>query len=94
MGKFKDALKDFKQVLDQHLGLVIESLWLRIIICLRVLPLFCQVVKIVPKDPDAIKKLRECEKAVQKLRFEEAIATTADNHSIVDSVDYESMCNV
>ena len=61
-------------------------------ICHRVLPLFCQVVKIVPKDPDAIKKLRECEKAVQKLRFEEAIATSADNHSIVDSVDYESMC--
>jgi serine/threonine-protein phosphatase 5 len=49
-------------------------------------------VKIVPKDPDAMKKLRECEKAVQKLRFEEAIATSVDNHSIVDSVDYESMC--
>ncbi|KAJ7567015.1 hypothetical protein O6H91_02G128600 [Diphasiastrum complanatum] len=46
MGKFNEALKDFRQV-----------------------------CKIVPKDPDATKKLKECERAVQKIRFEEAIAS-------------------
>lgn len=63
MGKFKDALKDFKQV-----------------------------AKIVPRDPDAMKKLRECEKAVQKMRFEEAIATNdRDRVSVAESLDYHSI---
>ncbi|KAI5068358.1 hypothetical protein GOP47_0016703 [Adiantum capillus-veneris] len=60
MGKFKEALKDFKQV-----------------------------AKIVPKDPDAMKKLRECEKAVQKIRFEEAIAS--DKIIVAETVDYQTI---
>uniref|UniRef100_A0A7R9TVH2 Serine/threonine-protein phosphatase T n=1 Tax=Prasinoderma coloniale TaxID=156133 RepID=A0A7R9TVH2_9VIRI len=34
---------------------------------------FRRVVRLKPQDPDARRKLRECEKALQKLRFEEAI---------------------
>lgn len=63
MGRFKDALKDFKQV-----------------------------VKIVPRDPDAMKKLRECEKAVQKMRFEEAIASNDGERKLIsESLDYHSI---
>lgn len=63
MGKFKDALKDFKQV-----------------------------ARIVPKDPDAMKKLRECEKAVQKMRFEEAIASSEhDRTSVAEKLDYHTI---
>jgi len=63
MGKFKDALKDFRQV-----------------------------QRIVPKDPDAVKKLRECEKAVTKIRFEEAIAMEEhDRHSVAESLDFHSI---
>ncbi|KAH8937066.1 hypothetical protein BDL97_16G006400 [Sphagnum fallax] len=63
MGKFKDALKDFRQV-----------------------------QRIVPKDPDALKKLRECEKAVAKIRFEEAIAMEEhDRHSVAESLDFHSI---
>ncbi|CAI7811634.1 unnamed protein product [Closterium sp. NIES-54] len=46
MGKFKDALKDFKQA-----------------------------AKIAPRDPDARKKLKECEKAVREEAFQNAIAS-------------------
>ncbi|CAI8606998.1 unnamed protein product [Vicia faba] len=35
---------------------------------------FQQVKKMCPNDPDATKKLKECEKSVMKLKFEEAIA--------------------
>jgi len=38
------------------------------------LSFFRQVVKIVPNDKDAQKKLEECEKTVRRLQFEDAIA--------------------
>lgn len=50
---------------------------------------FQQVKKIRPNDPDATKKLKECEKAVQKLRFEAAIAVNdAEKRSVADSIDF------
>jgi serine/threonine-protein phosphatase 5 len=51
-----------------------------------------QVAKIRPRDPDAQKKLKECEKAVQKLRFEEAIAQEEQEHpSVAETIDLSSM---
>ncbi|KAL2937496.1 Serine/threonine-protein phosphatase 5 [Bienertia sinuspersici] len=53
---------------------------------------FQQVKRICPNDPDAAKKLKECEKAVKKLKFEEAISVpVAERRSIADSVDYRSI---
>ncbi|KAL8131920.1 serine/threonine-protein phosphatase 5 isoform X2 [Apium graveolens] len=53
---------------------------------------FQQVKKISPNDPDATKKLRECEKAVMKLKFEEAIALpVTERRSIADSIDYHTI---
>ncbi|KAL7217580.1 hypothetical protein ACSBR2_010937 [Camellia fascicularis] len=53
---------------------------------------FQQVKKICPNDPDATKKLKECEKAVMKLKFEEAIAVPeSERRSIVDSIDFHSI---
>ena len=51
-----------------------------------------QVQRIVPKDPDATKKLRECEKAITKIKFEEAIAAEEEEkHSVAESLDYHSI---
>lgn len=48
--------------------------------------------KICPNDPDATKKLKECEKAVMKLKFEEAIsAPESEKHSVADSIDYHTI---
>ncbi|XP_074575483.1 serine/threonine-protein phosphatase 5-like [Curcuma longa] len=53
---------------------------------------FQQVKKICPNDPDATKKLKECEKAVQKIRFEEAIAVhESARRSIADSIDFRTI---
>nr|GMC72696.1 serine/threonine-protein phosphatase 5 isoform X1 [Ipomoea batatas] len=53
---------------------------------------FQQVKKISPNDPDATKKLKECEKAVMKLKFEEAISVPeSGKHSVADSIDYHSI---
>ncbi|KAG9448146.1 hypothetical protein H6P81_014274 [Aristolochia fimbriata] len=53
---------------------------------------FQQVKRLCPNDPDANKKLKECEKAVQKIRFEEAIATSeSEKRSIADSIDFHSI---
>lgn len=53
---------------------------------------FQQVKRLCPNDPDASKKLKECEKAVMKLKFEEAIAVPeSERHSIADSIDYHSI---
>lgn len=53
---------------------------------------FQQVKRICPNDPDAARKLRECEKAYQKIRFEEAIAVQdSQRHSVADSIDYHSI---
>nr|CAB3459860.1 unnamed protein product [Digitaria exilis] len=50
---------------------------------------FQQVKKICPNDPDATRKLKECEKAVQKIRFEEAISVgVTERRSVADSIDY------
>lgn len=56
--------------------------------------LYClaQVKKLCPNDPDATKKLKECEKAVMKLKFEEAISVPeSQRRSIADSIDYRSV---
>ncbi|KAK9150728.1 hypothetical protein Syun_009037 [Stephania yunnanensis] len=51
---------------------------------------FQQVKKISPNDPDATKKLKECEKSVMKLKFEEAIAVQeAEKRSI--TIDYHTI---
>ena len=48
--------------------------------------------RITPNDPDATRKLKECEKAVQKIRFEEAISVgDTEKHSIADSLDYHTI---
>ncbi len=48
--------------------------------------------KLVPKDPDAAKKVRECEKAITKIKFEEAIATEEEQkHSVTESLDFHSI---
>eukprot|EP00252_Welwitschia_mirabilis_P010559 TRINITY_DN23868_c0_g1_i1.p1 TRINITY_DN23868_c0_g1~~TRINITY_DN23868_c0_g1_i1.p1 ORF type:complete len:487 (+),score=106.41 TRINITY_DN23868_c0_g1_i1:377-1837(+) len=53
---------------------------------------FQQVKKLRPNDPDATKKLKECEKAVQKLRFMEAIAVDEfGKQSVADSIDFLSI---
>ncbi|ONK80106.1 uncharacterized protein A4U43_C01F13950 [Asparagus officinalis] len=50
---------------------------------------FQQVKRICPNDPDATKKLKECEKAVQKIRFEEAIAVQeSGRRSVAGSIDF------
>ncbi|KAI3457089.1 hypothetical protein Pfo_013752 [Paulownia fortunei] len=53
---------------------------------------FQQVKKICPNDPDATKKLKECEKAVMKLKFEEAISVPeSGRRSVADSIDYHTI---
>ncbi|MED6222974.1 Serine/threonine-protein phosphatase 5 [Stylosanthes scabra] len=53
---------------------------------------FQQVKKMCPNDPDATKKLKECEKAVMKLKFEEAIsAPVSERRSVAESIDYHSI---
>ncbi|XP_061340322.1 serine/threonine-protein phosphatase 5 isoform X2 [Gastrolobium bilobum] len=53
---------------------------------------FQQVKKMCPNDPDASKKLKECEKAVMKLKFEEAIAVPeSERRSIAESLDFHSI---
>ncbi|KAK4758878.1 hypothetical protein SAY87_020179 [Trapa incisa] len=56
---------------------------------------FQQVKRICPNDPDATKKLKECEKAVMKLKFEEAISVPeSERRSVADSVDYHKIGSV
>ncbi|XP_077251067.1 serine/threonine-protein phosphatase 5-like [Tasmannia lanceolata] len=53
---------------------------------------FQQLKKICPNDPDATKKLKECEKAVLKLRFEEAIGVhESERQSVADSIDFHTI---
>ncbi|KAL3638278.1 Serine/threonine-protein phosphatase 5 [Castilleja foliolosa] len=53
---------------------------------------FQQVKKICPNDPDATKKLKECQKAVMKLKFEEAISVReSERRSITESIDYHTI---
>ncbi|RXH67677.1 hypothetical protein DVH24_027824 [Malus domestica] len=53
---------------------------------------FQQVKRICPNDPDATKKLKECEKAVMKLKFAEAISVPeAERRPVADSINYHSI---
>ncbi|KAL3651317.1 Serine/threonine-protein phosphatase 5 [Castilleja foliolosa] len=53
---------------------------------------FQQVKRICPNDPDATKKLKECEKAVMKIKFEEAISVPeSERRSVADSIDYHTL---
>ncbi|KAL5077585.1 hypothetical protein RYX36_016569 [Vicia faba] len=53
---------------------------------------FQQVKKMCPNDPDATKKLKECEKAVMKLKFEEAIAVPGSvKRPIAETIDFRSI---
>ncbi|XP_004304496.1 PREDICTED: serine/threonine-protein phosphatase 5 isoform X2 [Fragaria vesca subsp. vesca] len=53
---------------------------------------FQQVKKICPNDPDATKKLKECEKAVMKLKFAEAISVPeSQRRPVADSINYRSI---
>ncbi|XP_010525309.1 PREDICTED: serine/threonine-protein phosphatase 5 isoform X2 [Tarenaya hassleriana] len=55
---------------------------------------FQQVKKICPNDPDASRKLKECEKQVMKLKFEEAISVPgSERRSVADSIDYHTIGN-
>ncbi|PNX87188.1 serine/threonine protein phosphatase 5-like protein, partial [Trifolium pratense] len=50
------------------------------------------VKKMCPNDPDATKKLKECEKAVMKLKFEEAISVPGSvKRPIAESIDFRSI---
>ncbi|XP_056845205.1 serine/threonine-protein phosphatase 5 [Raphanus sativus] len=53
---------------------------------------FQQVKRISPNDPDATRKLRECEKAVKKLKFEEAISVpVSEKISVAESIDFHTI---
>ncbi|XP_056845211.1 serine/threonine-protein phosphatase 5 [Raphanus sativus] len=53
---------------------------------------FQQVKRISPNDPDATRKLRECEKAVKKLKFEEAISVpVSERISVAESIDFHTI---
>ncbi|KAL3509043.1 hypothetical protein ACH5RR_028444 [Cinchona calisaya] len=53
---------------------------------------FQQVEKLCPNDPDTTKKLKECEKAVMKLKFEEAISVSeSQRRPVAVSVDYHTI---
>ncbi|KHN18122.1 Serine/threonine-protein phosphatase 5 [Glycine soja] len=55
-------------------------------------PKYSKVKKMCPNDPDATKKLKECEKAVMKLKFEEAIAAPeSERRSIAESIDFRTI---
>jgi hypothetical protein len=54
---------------------------------------FRRVAKLRPRDADAQKKLRTCETEVQKIRFQAAISSSADEGPPVsESVDPTSYC--
>ncbi|CAM8949837.1 unnamed protein product [Rhodiola kirilowii] len=53
---------------------------------------FQQVKRLSPNDPYAAKKLKECEKAVMKLKFEEAISLPqSEKRSVAESIDYHTI---
>lgn len=60
LGKYKEALKDFKKV-----------------------------VQIYPRNKEAQEKLKQCEKIVRKIAFEDAIKT--ENNDIKIQIDYNSI---
>ncbi|KAJ1962257.1 Palmitoyl-protein thioesterase 1 [Dispira parvispora] len=52
---------------------------------------FRTVVKRVPKDAEARRKLAECEKIVRRMEFEKAIEFDEAGRSVVDQIDLTSM---
>ncbi|XP_020884516.1 serine/threonine-protein phosphatase 5 isoform X1 [Arabidopsis lyrata subsp. lyrata] len=55
---------------------------------------FQQVKRLSPNDPDATRKLRECEKAVMKIKFEEAISVpVSERRSVAESIDFHTIGN-
>jgi serine/threonine-protein phosphatase 5 len=53
---------------------------------------FQQVKRLSPNDPDATRKLKECEKAVMKLKFEEAISVpVSERRSVAESIDFHTI---
>ncbi|KAK6157520.1 hypothetical protein DH2020_011768 [Rehmannia glutinosa] len=91
MGKFKDALKDFQQEHSHDTAVCSTDT----AVCFTdALGNLCEVKKLCPNDPDASKKLKECEKAVMKLKFEEAISVPeSEKRSVADSIDYRTIVN-
>ena len=52
---------------------------------------FQQVKKICPNDSDVTNKLKESEKVITKLKFEEAIfVPKSKRHSVVEFIDYNT----
>lgn len=48
--------------------------------------------RLCPNDPDAVKKLKECDKAVMKLKFQEAISLPQpEKRSVAESIDYHTI---
>ncbi|KAJ7960702.1 Serine/threonine-protein phosphatase [Quillaja saponaria] len=98
MGKFKEALKDFQQRIV--LSTIVVAIRLELgTISLKVGYLILNLPgqdlesrKYAQMIPDATKKLKECEKAVMKLKFEEAISVPeSERRSIADSIDFHSI---
>lgn len=50
-----------------------------------------QVARVRPQDKDAKVKLAECQKVVQMLLFQKAIAVDDDKRSVADSINLDSM---
>ena len=50
-----------------------------------------QVVRVKPNDKDAKAKLAECQKVVQRIMFQKAIAVDDDKKSVSDSINLEGM---
>lgn len=48
--------------------------------------------RLCPKDPDAEMKLKECENASMKLKFEETISLPqSEKRSVAESIDYHAI---
>ncbi|KAG5017465.1 hypothetical protein JHK82_023080 [Glycine max] len=105
LGKFKEALKDFQQHSDNWQGLDRYLTVAEVAALTEQSSEFAacrtnifhvaapnSVKKMCPNDPDATKKLKECEKAVMKLKFEEAIAAPeSERRSIAESIDFRTI---
>lgn len=50
-----------------------------------------QVARVRPQDKDAKLKLSECQKVVQMLLFQKAIAVDDDKKSVADSINLDAM---
>lgn len=53
---------------------------------------FEAVVKIVPKDTDALKKMRQCKKEMREEQFNEAIVSEEDDHASEPLLTHAQVC--